>query len=137
MPDAPGDPDWQLKLLYDGDCPFCRREVNWLARRDRQGAVALEDIAAPGFDASRYGLRQEQVAGVIHAQLPDGRLVNGMEVFRRLYAAVGLGWLMAPTGWPLLRPVFDWAYRVFARHRVRLGELFGRDCDDNVCRPRS
>jgi predicted DCC family thiol-disulfide oxidoreductase YuxK len=137
MPETIENAGWRLKLLYDGDCPFCRREVDWLARRDRAGAVALEDIAAPGFDAARYGLRQKQVEGVIHAQLPDGRLVTGMEVFRRLYAAVGLGWLMAPTGWPLLRPVFDWAYRVFARHRVRLGAMFGRACDDSACRRRA
>ena len=133
MSGASAHSGWQLKLLYDGDCPFCRREVSWLARRDRSGAVALEDIAAPGFDASRYGLHQKQLEGVIHAQLPNGRLVTGMEVFRRLYAAVGLGWLMAPTGWPILRPVFDWAYRLFARHRVRLGELVGRSCDNSGC----
>jgi predicted DCC family thiol-disulfide oxidoreductase YuxK len=126
--------DWQLKLLYDGACPFCRREVNWLARRDRTGQVALEDIADPEFDAADYGLSQAKVQSVIHAQLPDGRVVTGMEVFRRLYAAVGLGWLMAPTGWPVLRPVFDWGYRLFARHRVRLGQTFGRGCEDEVCR---
>ncbi len=129
------NPSWQLKLLYDGACPFCRREVNWLARRDRSGQVALEDITDPQFDASAYGLSQAGVEGVIHAQLSDGRLVTGMEVFRRLYAAVGLGWLMAPTGWPVLRPVFDWGYHLFARHRVRLGQVFGRECKDKVCRP--
>ena len=29
----------------------------------------------------------------IHAVLPDGRVVKDVEVFRRLYEAVGLGWV--------------------------------------------
>jgi ligand-binding SRPBCC domain-containing protein/predicted DCC family thiol-disulfide oxidoreductase YuxK len=129
---------WEVKLLYDGACPFCMAEVRFLERRNRNGALALEDISAPGFDAERYGLRQKTVEGKIHAILPDGSVVTGMEVFRRIYAAVGLGWLLAPTGWPGLRRVFDWGYRWFARHRVRLGNLFGRPaCTEAGCQTRT
>jgi len=42
-----------------------------------------------------------------------------MEVFRRAYGAVGLGWLLAPSRWPLLGRLFDAAYRWFARNRLR------------------
>ena len=49
-------PEQRLKLLYDGECPFCRREVEWLRRRDHEGKLALEDIADPGFDPAQYGL---------------------------------------------------------------------------------
>jgi predicted DCC family thiol-disulfide oxidoreductase YuxK len=109
----------ELTLLYDGDCPLCSREVALLRRRDRDGRIAFEDIAAPGFDAGRYGSSYEALMARIHAVLPDGSLVRDVEVFRRAYAAVGLGWLVAPTRWPLLRPLFDRAYRVFARNRLR------------------
>ena len=130
-------PDKQIPtvtLLYDHACPFCRREALWLKRRDRNDALVLQDISSNEFDASRYGLTQEIVDGTIHALLPDGRVVTGMEVFRQIYAAVGLGWVMAPTGWPLLRPIFDAAYRLFARYRVRLGGLTGGDCETDRCR---
>ena len=30
---------WQLKLLYDGQGPICRREVQWLKNRDRAGRL--------------------------------------------------------------------------------------------------
>lgn len=133
----PGE-TWHVKLLYDGACPFCMAEVRWLEKRDRGGMLALEDIAAPGFDPGRYGLDQKTVEGKIHAILPDGSVVTGMEVFRRIYGAVGLGWLLAPTGWPVLRPLFDLGYKWFARHRVRLGNLFGRpDCSEARCQTRS
>lgn len=111
-----------MKLLYDGECPLCVREVRLLAFINRKvhGRLALEDIAQPGFDASQYGRTFEALMGHIHAALPDGTLVTGMEAFRRCYAAVGLGALLAPTGWPVLRPLFDRAYSWFARNRLRI-----------------
>ncbi|HEY9740679.1 MAG TPA: DCC1-like thiol-disulfide oxidoreductase family protein, partial [Coleofasciculaceae cyanobacterium] len=30
----PEKPSWQIKLLYDGECPLCVREVNFLRKRD-------------------------------------------------------------------------------------------------------
>lgn len=124
---------WQIKVLYDGDCPLCRREVEMLERRDDgRGRAVFEDISAPGFDARAYGAGYEELMSRIHGVLPDGTLVEGMEVFRRVYAAVGLGWLLAPTGWPLLRPVFDAAYRWFARNRLRLTGR-GEVCSQHAC----
>jgi len=127
-----GEQGWDLNLLYDGECPLCMREVRMLERRNQAGRLKLTDIAAADFDASRYGLTQEQVMGRIHGILPDGKAVTGMEVFRRAYRAVGLGALMAPTGWPGLRSVFDRAYAIFARNRLR---LTGRsaNCDQGRC----
>ena len=110
-----------ITFLNDGECPLCAREVAMLRRLDRgRGRLGFEDIAEPGFDASRYGRTQADVMARIHGVLPDGSLVEGVEVFRCAYAAVGLGWLVAPTRWPLLRPLFDAAYRWFARNRLRL-----------------
>ena len=130
MPRAAEPPveTWSLKLLFDGECPFCRREVAWLQRRDRAGRLAFEDITAPGFDAARYGATRAQLMGVIHGVLPEGRLVRRLDVLRIAYRAVGLGALVAPTGWPLVRPVADRLYLLFARHRVRLGRWLGRTC---------
>ncbi|MET0343282.1 MAG: DUF393 domain-containing protein [Polyangiales bacterium] len=112
--------DWDVKLLYDGECPLCVREVKMLARLNRRHKLALEDIAAADFDASRYGRSYEELMGSIHGVLPDGSLITGMEVFRRAYAAVGLGMLAAPSAWPVLRPIFDRAYTLFARNRLRI-----------------
>lgn len=111
---------WQVRVLYDGECPLCAREIRMLERLDAgRGRIDFEDIAAPEFDADRYGLRFDDVMARIHAVLPGGRVVEGVEVFRLAYAAVGLGWLVAPTRWPILRGVADAAYRVFARNRLR------------------
>ena len=126
-------PAWKIKVLYDGECPLCLREIRFLRKRDRAGRISFEDIAAPGFDPAAYGLDRSTVMARIHGVLPDGRVVEGVEVFRRLYEQVGLGWLLAPTRWPLLRPLFDAAYRAFARNRLRLTGRHAAACNHETC----
>ena len=72
----------------------------------------------------------------IHAVTPAGEMLTGVEVFRRLYAAVGLGWVVAPTRWPLLRGLANRAYAIFATRRLR---LTGRSetCASGHCVPPS
>jgi predicted DCC family thiol-disulfide oxidoreductase YuxK len=126
--------DWQFKLLYDGQCPFCRREMQWLQKRNRSGRLAFEDISAPGFDASRYGVTQTELMGVMHGVFPDGRIVRKVAAFREAYRLVGLGWLLAPTGWPGVRWIADHFYGWFARNRVAIGNFFGRpNCESGTC----
>lgn len=115
-------PDWQIKLLYDGDCPLCLREVNFLQRKDRgRGLVAFEDIAAPGYDpAENGGVDFATAMGRIHAVLPDGSTVKNVEVFRRIYSILGIGWIYAATRWPLVGPLVDRLYDLWAERRLAL-----------------
>ncbi|WP_445368465.1 thiol-disulfide oxidoreductase DCC family protein [Methylomonas sp. BW4-1] len=125
-------------LLYDGRCPICRKEVNWLQSRNKQNKLGLQDIHAEGFNPADYGKSLDELMAEIHGVNPDGRVIKGMPVFYAAYSAVGLGWLMAPTRWPLLKPLFDRLYALFARHRLRLGTLFGaKPCQDASCSIRS
>lgn len=125
---------WKFKLLYDGQCPMCRREANWLRRRNHAGHLAFEDISAPGFDATRYGLTQEQVMGVMHGIFPNGLVVTKVEAFRQAYQLIGMGWLLAPSRWPVLRNLADWGYEWFARNRVAIGRRFGGGpCETGRC----
>lgn len=118
---------WRLRVFYDAQCPICDSEIGWLRSRTRPGEVLYQDINDPAFDPHLLGLTRETLMRRLHGQLPGGRLVTGMEVFRQLYRAAGLGWVMAPTCWPLLRSLADRAYELFARNRLR---WTGRaDCD--------
>lgn len=119
-----------LKIFYDGECPLCQREARVMRRLDRgRGRLELVDYREPGFDPGAYGLTLREIDARIHAVGPDGRVLTSMEVFREAYRRVGKGWLIAPTGWPVLRPVFDALYRWFARNRHR---LTGR-CEEGAC----
>jgi len=124
---------WRFKILYDGECPFCKVEARWLGHLGRNGKLLVEDIAAPDFDPARYGTTLPALMGTLHGVYPDGRQTQGMETFRQAYRAVGLGWLLAPTGWPILSPILDQGYQIFPRHRVQMGRLFGRSCEGDRC----
>ncbi|MEN6450435.1 MAG: DUF393 domain-containing protein [Thermoguttaceae bacterium] len=123
----------RFKLLYDGDCPVCSREAEWLKRRDRNDLLELENIAALGFDPARYGLSWAEVTGALHCVLPNGRVVRRMEAVRQAYRAVGLGWLVAPTRLPIVREALDGMYGLFARNRGRIGCLVRRMRGDVKC----
>ncbi len=127
------NPRPELTILFDGDCPLCKREIRFLRRRDRErNRLGFEDIAEPGYDPSRYGLTLAEADAKIHAVKADGTVITGLEVFRIAYRAVGLGVLMSWTGWPGLRTIADAAYRWFARNRHR---LTGRPCESGACTP--
>ena len=93
----------------------------------------MVDIAETGFDPGRYGLTQQQVQAVMHVVLPDGRIARRIDAVRLIYGAIGLGWLAAPLGWPGLHWLFDRLYGLFARNRMRIGRLLGRDCTSDAC----
>ncbi|MGD1860851.1 MAG: thiol-disulfide oxidoreductase DCC family protein [Leptolyngbyaceae cyanobacterium] len=114
--------DWQIKLLYDGDCPLCLREVNFLQKKDAgRGLVAFVDIADDDYTAAENGGVDFATAmGRIHAILPDGTVIKNVEVFRRIYSILGIGWLYAPTRWPILGPIVDKLYDIWADWRLQV-----------------
>jgi predicted DCC family thiol-disulfide oxidoreductase YuxK len=122
-------PDFDIEVFHDGACPLCAREVAMLQRRDRRRRIRFVDIAAKDFDASSVGVSWQVLMDRIHGRLPDGRLVEGVEVFRRMYAAIGLRPLVALTRLPGVSQLAEAAYGVFARNRLR---LTGR-CANGAC----
>jgi len=125
-----------FRILVDGHCPVCRQQADLLRRLDDgRSLIRIEDFTHPDFDPGRYGLTREQVSAEVHGITWDGRVLRGMDVFRKAYDLLGFGLLTAPTGWPLLRPITDLAYHWFARNRHRLGNLAGT-CHSGTCRVR-
>lgn len=115
-------PNWQIELLYDGECPLCLREVHFLRQKDAgRGIVSFVDIADLAYDPEQHGgIDFETAMGRIHALLPDGSVIRDVEVFRRVYAALGMGWVYAATKWPLVGPLVDRIYDIWAHKRLAI-----------------
>lgn len=113
---------WKIKLLYDGACPLCVREVNFLRKRDAgRGLVAFVDIADDHYSAAdNGGVDFETAMGRIHAVLPDGTVIKNVEVFRRIYEILGMGWIYAVTKLPIIDGLADALYELWADWRLRL-----------------
>ncbi|HKO53909.1 MAG TPA: DUF393 domain-containing protein [Polyangiaceae bacterium] len=122
-------PAFEVEVFYDGACPLCLREINLLRRKDEQRRISFTDISAPSFDAASVGVAWPTLMERIHGRLPDGTIIEGVEVFRRLYAAVGFGFLVAASRLRLVAGLLDLSYRAFAKNRLR---LTGR-CADGAC----
>ncbi|MDF1743955.1 MAG: DUF393 domain-containing protein [Gimesia sp.] len=111
---------FEIEAFYDEACPLCRSEVNFIRRLDRQQKILFTNIADLSFDATAYGRTQDQLMNEMHARLSDGSWITGVEVFRRLYAAVGFGWLVSMTRLYGVSQILDLLYRIFASKRLSL-----------------
>ena len=120
---------FQVEVYYDGDCPLCMREIRMLKGWDRAGNIRFTNIADPSFDAEAVGLDAGKLMKSIHGRLPNGQVIEGVEVFRRLYGAVGFGTLVSLSRAPGVSQLLDVAYQLFAKNRLR---LTGR-CETGVC----
>ena len=111
---------WQIKLLFDGECPLCLKEVNYLKKKDAgRGLVAFVDIADPDYDPEdNAGVSFEDAMSRIHAVFPDGRVIQNVEVFRQVYQVLGMGWLYAPTRLPIIQSLVDKVYDFWANRRL-------------------
>lgn len=113
-----------MHVFYDGNCPICCKKADFLRKRDKNNRLCFIDIRAAEFCAGTIGIQMERLEKEIHSILPDGTVISGMDVVRAACREIGLGWVAAPTGWPLLRPLFDMLYRFVARNRQGLSRCF-------------
>ncbi|MCC6900576.1 MAG: DUF393 domain-containing protein [Polyangiaceae bacterium] len=112
--------DFDVEVFFDGDCPLCMREIRMLMRLDgKRQRIRFTDIASPGFDPTSVGMTWDQLMRRIHARLPDGSVIDGVEVFRRLYGAVGFSPLVWLSRAPGIAQALDFGYEKFAANRLR------------------
>jgi len=111
----------KLTLLFDGACPLCQREVDFLRNRDRLQNICFVDIDSPNYQPENYsGITYREAMGRIHAITSSGVLLKDVSVFREAYRLVGLGWIYAPTTWPLINSLVDNIYKLWATWRLPL-----------------
>lgn len=126
--------EWRIQVFFDGACPICRREINMIERWDRSHRIWFTDIAKSDFDAKEWGIDQKTLMDELHARLPDGSWVKGVEAFRQIYSLVGLGWIVSISRWHGISQILEGMYRIFARNRLR---WTGRCEADGSCRMES
>jgi predicted DCC family thiol-disulfide oxidoreductase YuxK len=108
------------RVIYDGDCAFCRTQVRRLQRLDWCGR--LEFVPSAALHGLPSDVTEADLAGAIHVISPEGRVFRAARAFRALAVQVPL---LAPVGWLLWVPglIFpaEIVYRWISRHRHRLG----------------
>ncbi|MBI3356410.1 MAG: DUF393 domain-containing protein [Nitrospirae bacterium] len=123
---------YPLTVFFDGERPICTREIALMNRLDRQRQLAFCDFSRPDYDATSIGFAPSELGRVIHARWADGSVITGVDVFRAMWEAVGLGFLARLSRLALVEPLVLRAYAWFARNRLRLtGRL--NPCPGSAC----
>lgn len=117
-----------LRILYNGACPICSREI---ALYRRQAERARADLAFDDLnlvDLAAWNLNGDQARRRLHAH--DGRQrLDGVEAFRALWSRLpGWRWLALLIGLPGIRQLATLAY-----DRIAAPWLYRRSCARGAC----
>ena len=115
----------ELTLYYDGQCPLCVAEIEFLQSRNAAGQLAFVDITHSGFAQAGHDIACEAAMAQIHGRTADGRVLIGVPVFALAYKLAHLpklAWLLSR---PWLMPVLQPAYVLFAKHRQAISRRIG------------
>ncbi len=122
--------DHKLTFLYDGGCPLCLRETNFLKKKDTKKFINFVDISNNYFPQNFKNISYEQAMDNLHGILGSGEIIFGVDVLAYSYELVGLGWIYFPTKLPILSNLIRFLYKYWARYRLK---LTGRDNLKNIC----
>jgi predicted DCC family thiol-disulfide oxidoreductase YuxK len=132
-------PDPELKptadvVIWDGQCNFCRGQVERLRRWDsnKLSYLSLHDARARKLCPD---LTEEQLMEQIWVVQSDGATkFGGADAARYLSKRLPkLWWLFPILHIPLAMPLWRWIYQQIAKRRYKIS---GRNCDSGTCRIR-
>lgn len=115
----------ELTLYYDGQCPLCVAEVEFLQSRNAQGQLAFVDVTQTGFEAAGHNISCEAAMAQIHGRTADGQVLVGVPVFATAYKLAKLPVLAWVLSRRWLMPVLQPAYVLFAKHRQAISQRIG------------
>ena len=117
-------------VVYDGDCPFCRKQFARIRSRDIREQFEYVARQTPGLTDRFPALAQGDFNTGVRLVLPGGQVHVGADalyhIARRLPLWRWVAWLYRV---PILHALARRAYRWIAANRQR----FGQKCDDGAC----
>jgi len=121
----------KLTFLYDGGCPLCKRETDFLKGRDEFGNIKFVDINSDDYDPTNYqNISYEKAMSNLHGILHNGNLIQGLDVLAYAYQLVGLGWVYFPIKIPIISNLLKIFYSFWAKYRLN---ITGRNSLEILC----
>ena len=112
-------------VLYDENCRFCRRSVDWIRALDRRHELSFEPIGSPTGERLLADLSPEERYASWHLVEADGRRYSAGAAFAPLLRRLPALRLLAPVSERVPRAT-ERAYQLVSRHRGSLGRLIGK-----------
>ena len=115
----------KLTLFYDGACPLCQAEIQFLSRRNQARLLDFVDINSEHFDSAKIGISCEQALAAMYGQYESGVLIQGVTVFSEAYRRADLPFLAWVFSRNSLQSIWQLAYRFFAKNRHAISRILG------------
>lgn len=119
----------RLVVLYDGECGFCSRSIQYIEKRDKREQFHYAPLQ--GEYAARVLEKQPEYQGVNTMLLVEEHEGGSWKVFDRTTAILRIfrqiGGLHRVLSWALIIPKFlrDIFYRLIAANRMRISRALG------------
>ena len=128
--EMPSNEPEQLTVLYDGDCPLCRREiahVQRLAASHPKANLCFTNIGRSVTSATIETSEREALLARFHIQKADGTRLSGARAFIAMWSRLP-GWKLLSlfARIPGVTPLLELAYRLFLNIRPGLQKLVTR-----------
>ncbi len=131
LPDPDQHPDRDV-VIWDGQCNFCRSQVERLRAFDRRDQLSYLSLHDPRVSQRYPDLSHQQLMDQLWLVTGDGRKYGGADAGRYLSRKLRTLWWLAPLlHIPLSMPLWRSLYAKIAQRRYRIA---GKSCDpDGTC----
>ena len=121
----------KLIFLFDGGCPLCLRETNFLKSKDELNKIDFVDINNVNYNPILFkDISYSEAMSNLHGILENGNIIKGLDVLAYSYELVGLGWVYFPLKIEFLAPILRLFYKYWAKYRLN---ITGRSNIEKVC----
>lgn len=121
----------KLRILYDGGCHLCHREIEHYRQVDTNKKLELIDITNSGFQAEKWGLDDKTVRKYFHVVDENDQLFVGVDAFAQIWQRLDYKWLHSMAHTQPLRSLMKASYLLFAEIRPLLPRK--NNCSTNCC----
>ena len=121
----------KLIFLFDGGCPLCLRETNFLKSKDELNKIDFVDINNVNYKPNLFkDISYAEAMSNLHGILENGNIIKGLDVLAYSYELIGLGWVYYPLKIEFLAPVLRLFYKFWAKYRLK---ITGRSNIEKLC----
>ena len=115
------DSETNLKLLYDGECPICKREICILQKKESHSKIKFVNISSKEFSPfENNNIDYNTAMSQIHAIDCKGNLLVGLPAFAAVYARCQLLVTSTLLRIPFIKRTLKPLYTLFAKKRLWL-----------------
>ena len=109
-----------ITVFYDGKCGLCSKEINHYRQISHVGIFDWQDITKSTEALKKEGVTLSEGFRLLHTKDNDGKLHIGVDSFILIWRQLKRWRLLASfVSLPIIRPIADIAYRVFANWRFK------------------